>query len=205
MTSKEEIADDLEEEINQTDLLPTIENGLHKNGFVKKGENGTGEPLLKTLRKPSNLQLELEKQAEKSRKSNQHGKMLPRTSLMVPGKGGFTDQRPEDPPLVTVSPLSYEEDFEDVALVSPDDIIFKQPSSPYNYKQESDDCTKQLLRDGYRLDELSDDEDLDLILPNRKETTWCSCENYCILQWHIFYFLTYALGTYKTIVMGKKY
>ena len=36
MTSKEEIADDLEEEINQTDLLPTIENGLHKNGFVKK-------------------------------------------------------------------------------------------------------------------------------------------------------------------------
>ena len=29
---------------------------------------------------------------------------------------------------------SYEEDFEDVALVSPDDIIFKQPSSPYNYK-----------------------------------------------------------------------
>lgn len=35
----------------------------------------------------------------------------------------------------------------------------------------------------FRLDELSDDEDLDLILPNRKQTNWCSCENYCLLQW----------------------
>lgn len=181
MTSNKETTDGLEEEVNHTELLPSAEN-WHQNGSASKVENGTDDPLLKILRKPSDLQLQLEKQLEKSRKSSQQGKMLSRTSLVVPGKGGFTDERPEDPPLVALSPPSVDEDFEDVALVSPDDIVFKQPTSPYQYKQGADECTQQLLKDGYRLDELSDDEDLDLILPNRKQTTWCSCENYCVLQ-----------------------
>ena len=36
MSNNEEIADDLEEEINYKDLLPNIENGLQKNGSLKK-------------------------------------------------------------------------------------------------------------------------------------------------------------------------
>eukprot|EP00112_Aurelia_sp_Birch-Aquarium-sp1_P006945 Seg1758.5 transcript_id=Seg1758.5/GoldUCD/mRNA.D3Y31 product="Protein FAM219A" protein_id=Seg1758.5/GoldUCD/D3Y31 len=156
---------------------------LHQNEAGKrngvKTRNGEAEPLLKVLRKPSDLQLKLEKQLEKSRKSNQQGKMVARGSLLVPGKGGFTDMRPEEPPLVALHSPSIDEDFEDVALASPDDIIFKQPLSPY---KGPEDCTQQLLKDGYRLDELSDDEDLDLILPNRKQTTWCTCDSYCIIQ-----------------------
>ena len=36
MSNNEELADELEEELNQKDLLPSIDNGLQKNGFVKK-------------------------------------------------------------------------------------------------------------------------------------------------------------------------
>lgn len=36
------------------------------------------------------------------------------------------------------------------------------------------DCTQQLLKDGYRLDEISDEEDLDLI-PPRSVDDRCQC------------------------------
>eukprot|EP00794_Sanderia_malayensis_P009591 gene9591-10578_t len=183
--------DHFEEEYKET-----VDNGAKtKNGV--KSMNGDAEPLLKTLRKPSDLQIKLEEQLEKSRKANGHSKMIsrgrmypaasssssfpyPRRLLMVPGKGGFTDMRPDEPPLVSVSPISNGY-FEDVALGTPNDemVIFKQPSSPYKGPR---DCTQQLLKDGYRLDELSDDEDLDLILPNRTQANWCSCENVCTIQ-----------------------
>ncbi|XP_065059948.1 protein FAM219A-like [Rhopilema esculentum] len=174
MSNNTDDIDDFDVDLESTCLVEQ-----KRNGTVKKTENGEVEPLLKTLRKPSDLQLKLERQVEKSRQISQ-GKMVSRGSLIVPGKGGFTDLRPEEPPLVALSSSSIDEDFEDVELVSPTDIIFKQPQSPYKHGPE--DCTQQLLKDGYRLDELSDDEDLDLILPKRQPQTWCSCENSCVLQ-----------------------
>lgn len=37
------------------------------------------------------------------------------------------------------------------------------------------DLSKQLLQDGYRLDEIPDDEDLDLIPPKAMGSTVCCC------------------------------
>ena len=36
MSNNEELSDELEEELNQKDLLPSVDNGLQKNGFLKK-------------------------------------------------------------------------------------------------------------------------------------------------------------------------
>lgn len=180
MNKDTEQSDDFDHEEGSEKPLLSIKS--KQNGSKKM--NGDAEPLLKSLRKPSDLQVKLEKHLEKSRKSNGHSRnqIVARGRLLVPGKGGFTDMRPEEPPLVPVLPPSNGK-FEDIALGSPNDdelIVFKQPSSPYKGPR---DCTQQLLSDGYRLDEMSDDEDLDLILPNRGEATWCTCNsNYCVLQ-----------------------
>lgn len=48
------------------------------------------------------------------------------------------------------------------------------------------DLSRQLLKDGYRLDEIPDDEDLDLIPPKAMGSSICCCSSdgpSCCLQW----------------------
>ncbi|XP_032964373.1 protein FAM219B isoform X10 [Rhinolophus ferrumequinum] len=48
-------------------------------------------------------------------------------------------------------------------------------SSGYSSAEVNQDVSRQLLQDGYHLDEIPDDEDLDLIPPKSVSSSTCSC------------------------------
>ncbi|XP_065836265.1 protein FAM219A-like [Oscarella lobularis] len=112
---------------------------------------------LKPLSGPSRLQKQIERQRDISRKackdSNLKRKpLLTHDRLPIPGKS--SSQNPDEQPLVawdSDSDNEYEVDSE----------VTRQ-------------CSQQLLKDGFRLDEVSDDEDLDLIPPKPAEER-CQC------------------------------
>eukprot|EP00057_Strongylocentrotus_purpuratus_P000553 XP_001178400.1 PREDICTED: protein FAM219A isoform X1 [Strongylocentrotus purpuratus] len=142
---------------------------------------------IKNLRKPSSLQVKLEKQREAVR--NPHHRPLnspspvesqPRRSILVtrerlavPWKASALDREPSEQPLVSIdserrrdgysrlSTRDREDEFDIVALSS-------TPS------QTTQDLRQQLLKDGFRLDEVPDDEELDLI-PPRPMVDRCAC------------------------------
>ncbi|XP_037340527.1 protein FAM219B [Pungitius pungitius] len=58
---------------------------------------------------------------------------------------------------------------------SDEEIDFEQYSSGYSSAEVHPDLSKQLLQDGYRLDEIPDDEDLDLIPPKAMSSSVCCC------------------------------
>ncbi|KAM6979964.1 protein FAM219B [Aplochiton taeniatus] len=62
-----------------------------------------------------------------------------------------------------------------VALDSNSDDDVEQYSSGYSSAEVHPDLSKQLLKDGYRLDEIPDDEDLDLIPPKAMGPSVCCC------------------------------
>ncbi|XP_006629154.1 protein FAM219B [Lepisosteus oculatus] len=65
------------------------------------------------------------------------------------------------------------------ALVSLDSDSDAEPesqySSGYSSAEVNQDLNRQLLQDGYRLDEMPDDEDLDLIPPKAMGSSTCAC------------------------------
>lgn len=60
---------------------------------------------------------------------------------------------------------------------SDEEIDFEQYSSGYSSAEVHPDLSKQLLQDGYRLDEIPDDEDLDLIPPKAMGSSMCCCSD----------------------------
>ncbi|XP_010877367.1 protein FAM219B [Esox lucius] len=58
---------------------------------------------------------------------------------------------------------------------SDDELDVEQYSSGYSSAEVHPDLSKQLLQDGYRLDEIPDDEDLDLIPPKAMGSSVCCC------------------------------
>ncbi|XP_068613482.1 protein FAM219B-like isoform X1 [Brachionichthys hirsutus] len=58
---------------------------------------------------------------------------------------------------------------------SDEEIDFEQYSSGYSSAEVHPDLSRQLLQDGYRLDEIPDDEDLDLIPPKAMGSSMCCC------------------------------
>ncbi|XP_030622518.1 protein FAM219B [Chanos chanos] len=63
-----------------------------------------------------------------------------------------------------------------VSLDSDSDVEFEsQYSSGYSSAEVHPDLSRQLLKDGYRLDEIPDDEDLDLIPPKAMGSSLCCC------------------------------
>ncbi|XP_044135802.1 protein FAM219B [Bufo gargarizans] len=73
--------------------------------------------------------------------------------------------------------LSQASDETLVSLESDSDVeLESRCSSGYSSaEQVSQDLNRQLLQDGYRLDEIPDDEDLDLIPPKPVRSFPCSC------------------------------
>lgn len=144
-----------------------------KNGLSNGSDNA---PL---LRNPSELQLKLEKQLQKSRQiragppitKNTYNTKIRSVHEQMPlvsnRNGGFDD----------INLQNNEHDNDDDEDDEEEIVIFKQPSRGKALSDYSSDCTDQLLRDGFRLDELSDDEDLDLIPPKSADATWCSCDS----------------------------
>ncbi|KAJ8340662.1 hypothetical protein SKAU_G00352950 [Synaphobranchus kaupii] len=63
-----------------------------------------------------------------------------------------------------------------VSLDSDSDVeLESQYSSGYSSAEVHPDLSRQLLKDGYRLDEIPDDEDLDLIPPKAMGSSVCCC------------------------------
>ncbi|KAJ3603918.1 hypothetical protein NHX12_028659 [Muraenolepis orangiensis] len=85
----------------------------------------------------------------------------------VPNKGySSLDQSPDEKPLVAIDTDS-DDDFD----------MSRYSSSGYSSAEQiNQDLNIQLLKDGYRLDEIPDDEDLDLILPKSVNPTCMCCQ-----------------------------
>ncbi|XP_016126664.1 protein FAM219A isoform X1 [Sinocyclocheilus grahami] len=154
-----------------------------------EAETGTRESESVAINyKPSPLQVKIEKQRELARKGsakngtvgspvNQQPKknnVMARTRLVVPNKGySSLDQSPDEKPLVALDTDS-DDDFD----------MSRYSSSGYssaevrclNDQQINQDLNIQLLKDGYRLDEIPDDEDLDLIPPKSVNPTCMCCQ-----------------------------
>ncbi|CAG03119.1 unnamed protein product, partial [Tetraodon nigroviridis] len=58
---------------------------------------------------------------------------------------------------------------------SDEEVDFEQHSSGYSSAEVHPELSRQLLQDGYRLDEVPDDEDLDLIPPKATGPSLCCC------------------------------
>ncbi|KAJ8336996.1 hypothetical protein SKAU_G00382160 [Synaphobranchus kaupii] len=156
---------------------------------TSEGDSDAREGESVTLNyKPSPLQMKIEKQRELARKGslkngnvgspvNQQPKknnVMSRTRLVVPNKGySSLDQSPDEKPLVALDTDS-DDDFD----------MSRYSSSGYSSaevrclrdQQINQDLNIQLLKDGYRLDEIPDDEDLDLIPPKSVNPTCMCCQ-----------------------------
>uniref|UniRef100_A0A8C6UDT0 Family with sequence similarity 219 member Aa n=1 Tax=Neogobius melanostomus TaxID=47308 RepID=A0A8C6UDT0_9GOBI len=98
---------------------------------------------------------------------NQQPKKNARTRLVVPNKGySSLDQSPDEKPLVALDTDS-DDDFD----------MSRYSSSGYSSAEINQDLNIQLLKDGYRLDEIPDDEDLDLIPPKSVNPTCMCCQS----------------------------
>ncbi|XP_055554685.1 protein FAM219A isoform X2 [Falco biarmicus] len=92
--------------------------------------------------------------------------VMARTRLVVPNKGySSLDQSPDEKPLVALDTDS-DDDFD----------MSRYSSSGYSSAEINQDLNIQLLKDGYRLDEIPDDEDLDLIPPKSVNPTCMCCQ-----------------------------
>lgn len=144
--------------------------------------------FMKTLRHPSELQLKLEKQLAKSRQVCNG--IVKYERIPIPGSAVSSKDYKERMHLFYRGSSSEEEELmQEVDLTSPvtDKVVIKQPTTTEtNDKNKvTEPCTQQLLYDGYRLDEISDDEDLDLIPPQQGGYDWCLCSSdrgSCVLQ-----------------------
>ncbi|XP_009454772.1 protein FAM219A isoform X1 [Pan paniscus] len=150
---------------------------------VKLGKEGSYSSLQEpeTLRGISEAKNVPEKQREMARKGslkngsmgspvNQQPKknnVMARTRLVVPNKGySSLDQSPDEKPLVALDTDS-DDDFD----------MSRYSSSGYSSAEQiNQDLNIQLLKDGYRLDEIPDDEDLDLIPPKSVNPTCMCCQ-----------------------------
>ncbi|KAJ8029681.1 hypothetical protein HOLleu_29135 [Holothuria leucospilota] len=124
------------------------------------------------LKRPSSLQRKFEKHRDAAKSPGRNSKgyspinkqpkksaLISRQRLAVPWKTSALDREPSEQPLVAIDSES-EEEFDLVALTSS--------------SQPSQDVKEQLIKDGYRLDEIPDDEELDLI-PPRPMNERCIC------------------------------
>ncbi|CAH3165316.1 unnamed protein product [Porites lobata] len=133
---------------------------------------------LSRLIKPSPLQKRLEEQLQKSRKSTTSNGTLRKghTNGVSSSKNGTIrhSSNSDERPLFQIESDSDEE-LNVTHFTKPPNVSVTQNS------KNLADCTQQLLKDGYRLDEISDEEDLDLI-PPRPVDDRCQCCGAVTLQ-----------------------
>ncbi|XP_076820000.1 protein FAM219A-like isoform X1 [Clavelina lepadiformis] len=151
-------------------------SGKVYDSITDKNDPPTESQPLNVKYTPSSLQLKLQKQRDKMRKSpvgNGSSMVITnapkKTSLMsvarlqIPKSSGY--QKLDNSPLVEL-----ESDSEDE--------IFLSNKHAFTARQVNKQLSRQLAKDGFQLDEVSDDEDLDLIPPNEfREARHCACCN----------------------------
>jgi len=149
-------------------------------------EKGEKQPLTARYT-PSSLELKLKRQRDKMRNSSDHQK--------INLKSSSSQTAISTPPKRTTSLLaaarlhipnkkSGYQKLENSALVdlnlSDDDSDCFNQNFNQSERRVRGELSRQLKRDGFRLDEISDDEDLDLIPPqdfSRTPSCWC-CNAY---------------------------
>ncbi|KAK2156029.1 hypothetical protein LSH36_223g00008 [Paralvinella palmiformis] len=131
----------------------------------------TTTSTITSLKKPSLLQKKLEKQHEACRRQHvtieqpfRKG-ILSRNRLSVPNKGDAVISASDMQPLVMLSDDSEDE--------------FAVPDLSHEAHME---ITQQLIKDGYNLDLVPDDEDLDLIPPRPLNERCVCCPSSTILS-----------------------
>ncbi|XP_032218546.2 uncharacterized protein LOC5518214 isoform X3 [Nematostella vectensis] len=126
------------------------------NSLRKVSENGSENGhQSRNLRSSSTpLQQKLELRLQKSRRKN--------------GNGVITSQPNGSDEELTVRQYSKQS---------------KQGLTSSQNSKELAECEERLLKDGYRLDEMSDEEDLDLIPPRSVDTKCCGVSiNSCVIS-----------------------
>ncbi|XP_067386993.1 protein FAM219A isoform X4 [Emydura macquarii macquarii] len=139
----------------------------HEHNFyfqASSGREGCVEKQRELARKGSLKNGNLGSPVNQQPKKNN---VMARTRLVVPNKGySSLDQSPDEKPLVALDTDS-DDDFD----------MSRYSSSGYSSAEQiNQDLNIQLLKDGYRLDEIPDDEDLDLIPPKSVNPTCMCCQ-----------------------------
>ncbi|KAM6187963.1 protein FAM219A isoform 5-T5 [Sarcoramphus papa] len=138
-------------------LDPTAASISDRDYDTREGE--TRELAQKGSLKNGNMGSPVNQQPKKNN-------VMARTRLVVPNKGySSLDQSPDEKPLVALDTDS-DDDFD----------MSRYSSSGYSSAEINQDLNIQLLKDGYRLDEIPDDEDLDLIPPKSVNPTCMCCQ-----------------------------
>ncbi|KAM6290045.1 protein FAM219A isoform 5-T5 [Aegotheles albertisi] len=138
-------------------LDPTAASISDRDCDTREGE--TRELARKGSLKNGNMGSPVNQQPKKNN-------VMARTRLVVPNKGySSLDQSPDEKPLVALDTDS-DDDFD----------MSRYSSSGYSSAEINQDLNIQLLKDGYRLDEIPDDEDLDLIPPKSVNPTCMCCQ-----------------------------
>lgn len=159
-------------------------------GFVSLADSENDSKVITTedvrlsrLIKPSPLQKRLEEQLQKSRKaSGSNGTLLKGHSNGVSSsKNGTLKHSSSDERPLFQAESDSDEELNVMRYTKPPNVSVTQNS------KNLADCTQQLLKDGYRLDEISDEEDLDLI-PPRPVDDRCQCCGAvtwqgCVISW----------------------
>uniref|UniRef100_A0A8C6YZY3 Family with sequence similarity 219 member A n=1 Tax=Nothoprocta perdicaria TaxID=30464 RepID=A0A8C6YZY3_NOTPE len=140
--------------------LPTALPALTAALSVSHGQEKQRELARKGSLKNGNMGSPVNQQPKKNN-------VMARTRLVVPNKGySSLDQSPDEKPLVALDTDS-DDDFD----------MSRYSSSGYSSAEQiNQDLNIQLLKDGYRLDEIPDDEDLDLIPPKSVNPTCMCCQ-----------------------------
>ncbi|KAM9168425.1 protein FAM219A-like isoform 5-T5 [Mergus octosetaceus] len=138
-------------------LDPTAASISDRDCDTREGE--TRELARKGSLKNGNMGSPVNQQPKKNN-------VMARTRLVIPNKGySSLDQNPDEKPLVALDTDS-DDDFD----------MSRYSSSGYSSAEINQDLNIQLLKDGYRLDEIPDDEDLDLIPPKSVNPTCMCCQ-----------------------------
>ncbi|CAB1353932.1 unnamed protein product [Coregonus sp. 'balchen'] len=170
-----------EEEIDRFQVPPVTETETQPlqdpAGSEADSDTREGETVAMNY-KPSQLQVKIVLARKGSVKNgtvgspvNQQPKknnVMARTRLVVPNKGysSLDQTSPDEKPLVALDTDS-DDDFD----------MSRYSSSGYSSAEQiNQDLNIQLLKDGYRLDEIPDDEDLDLIPPKSVNPTCMCCQ-----------------------------
>ncbi|XP_065191288.1 protein FAM219A-like [Sycon ciliatum] len=133
-------------------------------GSSSRRDNGDRK---RNPRQPSQLQRQIERQRNMSRKMapitsppSSSVRMMPMNRMVVPS------ERNGD----------YRQDTQALVGWDSGDSMDEFDLSASRSKRVQNDVQQQLLKDGYRLDEVSDDDDLDLIPPRAQPAGWIPCQ-----------------------------